>query len=175
MRSLLSSLPSPDPFLLGNLCSRNGRGYPDISAQALDCEYIHDGEMYYGDGTTCAVSVRLSLFPAASALPRPFSSPRLTANIQIVAGIVSLINDFRIFHGGTTLGFFNDLLYSHEVSGIKDIIFGGNPGCNTDGFVAAPGWDPVRPIPLVSSRTTCIFSESFSMLADFVLYTRPRV
>ena len=44
-----------------NLYSRHGRGYPDISAQALDYQYIIDGEMFYMSGTICSVSVRLSL------------------------------------------------------------------------------------------------------------------
>ncbi len=39
-------------------------------------------------------------------------------------------------------GFLNPLIYAHpEV--FTDIVEGSNPGCNTDGFPAAPGWDPV--------------------------------
>ena len=43
--------------LLCTLCSRLGRGYPDISAQAIDYEIIVNGEVLYANGTTCAVSV----------------------------------------------------------------------------------------------------------------------
>ena len=49
-------------FLLCELCSRNGRGYPDISAQAGDYQYIMNGEMHFMNGTACAVSVRHSPF-----------------------------------------------------------------------------------------------------------------
>ena len=105
------------------------------------------------DGTTCSVSVRLSSSPSASTLPCLFSSTQLTSSIQTVAGIVSLYNDFAISRWEHKLGFMNPLLYSRgfrRVGGFKDIDFGGNPGCGTDGFVAATGWDPVRPVAIVS-------------------------
>ena len=104
--------------------------------------------MFYADGTACALAVRISLFPVASALPRPFSNTQLTANIQTVAGIVSLIHDYRISERMQPLGFLNYLLYADEVKGITDVISGGNPGCDTVGFLAAEGWDPVRPAAL---------------------------
>ena len=105
------------------------------------------------DGTTCSVSVRLSPFSccfcsASSVLKHPADS-----SIQTVAGIVSLYNDFATSRRGHTLGFLNPLLYSRRfrlIGGFKDIHFGGNPGCGTDGFIAATGWDPVRPVALVS-------------------------
>ena len=35
-------------------------------------------------------------------------------------------------------------LYSHMFARIyHDITVGSNPGCGTDGFPTAPGWDPV--------------------------------
>jgi tripeptidyl-peptidase-1 len=35
-------------------------------------------------------------------------------------------------------------LYSTSFAGaFKDVTVGNNPGCQTDGFPAAPGWDPV--------------------------------
>ena len=67
-----------------------------------------------------------------------------------MAGIISLYNDFRLSSYRTTAGFLNPLLYSGGFGGINDIAFGANPGCNTNGFFAAPGWDPVRPSALVS-------------------------
>ena len=92
----------------------------------------------------------------------------MIANVQAVAGIVSLMNDFRIHHSRTTLGFLNPLLYSGTFKGLDDVDFGFNPGCGTDGFAADVGWDPVRPASLVSF-------ESFPMLADCVFCTRSRV
>ena len=106
--------------------------------------------MYYMNGTLCSVSVRLFLFPATSPLPRLFSSTQLTAVIQTVASIVSLVNGYHIFRSKPTLGFLNPLLYSPGFRGVKDILFGTNPGCGTDGFPADVGWDPVRPNVLVS-------------------------
>jgi len=60
-----------------------------------------------------------------------------------VAGIVSLLNDYRISTGRRPLGFLNYWLYGHGLPGLNDITDGTNPGCNTDGFTAIAGWDPV--------------------------------
>jgi len=36
----------------------------------------------------------------------------------------------------------NPTFYAHPEA-FNDITVGGNPGCGSDGFKAAPGWDPV--------------------------------
>ena len=59
----------------------DGRGYPDISAQAFGCSIYLNGVLSVASGTACAVSVCLSLLPAPSALRRTFSSTQLTANV----------------------------------------------------------------------------------------------
>lgn len=44
--------------------------------------------------------------------------------------------------GKGPVGFINSVLYEHpEV--MTDIVNGTNPGCGSEGFRAAPGWDPV--------------------------------
>jgi hypothetical protein len=80
---------------------------------------------------------------------RPSLSTHLTANVQIVAGIISLLNDYQLSQGKPPLGFLNPWLYGKGLEGIKDITQGSNPGCNTIGFSATTGWDPVRPACLV--------------------------
>ncbi|KAH9161681.1 subtilisin-like protein [Lactarius sanguifluus] len=60
-----------------------------------------------------------------------------------VAGIISLLNDYRISQGRHPLGFLNPWLYGIARAGLTDITSGSNPGCNTDGFPAVVGWDPV--------------------------------
>ena len=55
------------------------------------------------------------------------------------AGVVTLLNDLRLAAGKSTLGYLNPLLYSNP-SMLTDITQGTNPGCNTNGFEAAPGW-----------------------------------
>jgi hypothetical protein len=74
---------------------------------------------------------------------------QLTANVQIVAGIISLLNDYLISQGKPPLGFLNPWLYGKGLDGFNDITIGSNRGCNTPGFSAAHGWDPVRPASLV--------------------------
>jgi tripeptidyl-peptidase-1 len=68
-----------------------------------------------------------------------------------VAGIIALLNDYSISNGKPSLGFLNTWLYGAGLDGqgLRDITSGSNPGCNTPGFTAVPGWDPVRPARLV--------------------------
>ncbi|KAH9011452.1 subtilisin-like protein [Lactarius hengduanensis] len=101
------------------LYNANGRGMPDISAQADQCVFVYRMGEHTADGTSFAV--------------------------PIAAGIVSLLNDYRLSMGRTPLGFLNYWLYDFGIAnlGLNDITFGSNPGCNTDGFTASAGWDPV--------------------------------
>lgn len=64
--------------------------------------------------------------------------------LQTFAGVVALLNDFRLSNGKSSLGFLNPLIYASGVSaGFNDITSGSNPGCGTNGFTAGAGWDPV--------------------------------
>ncbi|KAH9038759.1 subtilisin-like protein [Lactarius pseudohatsudake] len=94
-----------------------GRGVPDISAQALGIPIFYKGELRHGGGTSAAT--------------------------PIAAGIFSLLNDYSISKGKGPLGLLNGWLYGRGLAGLNDIISGSNPGCNTDGFTAIAGWDPV--------------------------------
>ncbi|KAH8986035.1 subtilisin-like protein [Lactarius hatsudake] len=106
-----------------------GRGIPDISAQAFNFFIIDDNKSYSVDGTSC-------------------STPT-------VAGVISLLNDYRLANNRRPLGFLNPWLYGIGIDGLNDITSGSNPGCGTDGFSAIVGWDPVRPARLVlSSHST---------------------
>jgi hypothetical protein len=69
---------------------------------------------------------------------------------QVAAGIISLLNDFLLSEDKPLLGFLNPLLYGEGQSGLNDITLGDNPACDTGGFPAVVGWDPVRSIRLVS-------------------------
>ncbi|KAH8984503.1 subtilisin-like protein [Lactarius akahatsu] len=106
---------------LGNQYQGNynatSRGIPDISAQALGYPVFIKGVEYLGRGTS--------------------------ASTPIVASVISLLNDYLISQGKVTLGFLNPWLYGPGKSGLTDITYGSNPGCNTDGFSAIEGWDPV--------------------------------
>ncbi|KAH8980024.1 subtilisin-like protein [Lactarius hatsudake] len=96
-----------------------GRGIPDISAQALNFVIILHTNPSHVSGTSC-------------------STPT-------VAGIIAMLNDYLISEGKDPLGFLNPWLYTKDegMFGLNDIKFGSNPGCDTDGFTAVPGWDPV--------------------------------
>ncbi|KAJ3511239.1 hypothetical protein NLJ89_g4214 [Agrocybe chaxingu] len=99
------------------LFNKTGRAYPDVSAQGTGFQVVVGGRITSVGGTSA-------------------SSPT-------VAGVFSLLNDFRLFKGNSSLGFINPLIYSTAVSGFTDITSGSNPGCGTNGFTAGKGWDPV--------------------------------
>lgn len=92
------------------------RGYPDISTN--------------GANYVVAINGGWSLVYGTSA-----SAPTLGA-------IITLINEARFNLGKGSVGFLNPVAYAHpEV--FRDVVEGGNMGCNTPGFEAVKGWDPV--------------------------------
>ena len=109
------------------LYNKTGRGFPDVSAQGVDFIIFNKGSSELVSGTSCA-------------------SPTF-------ASVVALLNDELLGAGKSTLGFLNPFLYANP-SALNDITSGDNPGCNTNGFSAKAGWDPVRDwAPLF--RTAC--------------------
>lgn len=61
---------------------------------------------------------------------------------QLFAGIITLINEQRLQIGKSTVGFINPIVYQHPEM-FTDVTHGNNPGCDTTGFDAVQGWDPV--------------------------------
>ena len=102
-----------------SLYNSSGAGIPDVSAQAESFDVIQNGYTMPVDGTSC-------------------SSPAFT-------GIVGLLNEARLSAGKSSLGYLNQLIYKTlgPNGGFNDVTSGSNPGCNTEGFPAAKGWDPV--------------------------------
>jgi tripeptidyl-peptidase-1 len=96
--------------------NQTSRGWPDVSALSTDFSIFVGGFEEGVDGTSC-------------------STPTF-------AGVVALLNDVRLSAGKSSLGFLNPLLYQNP-SAFNDITTGNNPGCNTNGFYAAVGWDPI--------------------------------
>lgn len=96
--------------------NRTGRGFPDVAAIGQVLEIVVSGSVGGVEGTSC-------------------SSP-------VFASMVSLINDALIAAGKSPLGFLNPFLYANP-GAFNDITSGSNPGCNTNGFPAVAGWDPV--------------------------------
>jgi tripeptidyl-peptidase-1 len=102
-----------------SLYNATGAGIPDVSAQGENFDVIVNGMTNPVDGTSC-------------------SSPAFT-------GIVGLLNEARLAAGKTSLGYLNQLIYktAGPAGAFNDVTSGSNPGCGTQGFPAAKGWDPV--------------------------------
>ena len=104
-----------------------GRGYPDISLAGANYYTVLGGRGYGLYGTSC-------------------STPS-------VAGFFSNINAARLADGKSSLGWVNPALYASSSSFANDITSGNNKcgaigsnnkfTCCSQGYYAAPGWDPV--------------------------------
>ena len=103
----------PDP----SHYNQTGAGFPDVAAQAESFLVTWGGVSIPVDGTSCAAPT--------------------------FSGVVSLLNDYRLKNGKSTLGYLNPVIYKYGNQILNDVTGGHNPGCDTDGFFAAPGWDPV--------------------------------
>jgi tripeptidyl-peptidase I len=97
--------------------NRNGRGYPDLAAQGYRLATVWNGTKRLVDGTS--------------------------ASAPIMAAVVALVNDALIAEGKPTLGFLNPWLYGGGWKAFSDVTSGESAGCNTTGFPATVGWDPV--------------------------------
>ncbi|KAI0442323.1 subtilisin-like protein [Xylaria telfairii] len=96
--------------------NRLGRAYPDVAAVGDRQIVLGGGDWYLVGGTS-------------------LSAP-------VWGAVLTLINEERLKAGKPTLGFLNPILYAHpEV--FNDVTQGSNPGCDTVGFKASKGWDPV--------------------------------
>jgi tripeptidyl-peptidase-1 len=93
-----------------------GRGYPDVAA--------------IGDRFIIRTNGRWASIGGTS-----LSAP-------VWAALLTLVNEERIAAGKGTVGFINPVLYQHPEI-FNDIVVGANPNCNSTGFLAAKGWDPV--------------------------------
>jgi tripeptidyl-peptidase-1 len=60
-----------------------------------------------------------------------------------MGAVIALVNDALIAEGKPTLGFLNPWLYGGGWKAFTDVTVGESTGCNTTGFPAAVGWDPV--------------------------------
>ncbi|KAF8645563.1 hypothetical protein AX16_007736 [Volvariella volvacea WC 439] len=98
--------------------SGRSRGFPDLAANGADYAVAVNGTFMSVYGTS--------------------------ASTPVIGAILTMINDARITLGKSPIGFINPAIYSTKFKGaFNDIVSGKNPGCGTDGFSAAPGWDPV--------------------------------
>ncbi|KAH9938954.1 subtilisin-like protein [Epithele typhae] len=109
-------LASHAPPYSAGMFNATGRAYPDIAANGLNY--------------SVALNSALTLVAATSPSTPTFAS------------LVSAINDARLAAGKAPVGWINPALYTFA-DAFNDVTVGNNPGCNTTGFAAVAGWDPV--------------------------------
>lgn len=119
--------------------NRQGRGIPDVAAQAQNYLIIDHGEKIRIGGT------RYVALSAVCSYAHDFS-----ASAPVFAAIISRLNAARLKDDKPRLGFLNPWLYSLNQTGFTDIVDGGSVGCQGESGVevpyaswnATPGWDP---------------------------------
>ena len=86
-------------------------------------------------GTSLASPIFASVVTMVSFIKSPplIKYPKLTSN---------QINQERTLANKGPVGFINPTLYQNPVV-LNDITNGSNPNCDSDGFAAVQGWDPV--------------------------------
>ncbi|PLW47967.1 hypothetical protein PCANC_09418 [Puccinia coronata f. sp. avenae] len=98
--------------------SMRTRGFPDLSANGANYVVAVEGKFGLVYGTS--------------------------ASAPVLASMLAMINDARTTRGKKPVGFINPAIYSSRFrKAFNDIKEGTNPGCDTEGFSAVPGWDPV--------------------------------
>lgn len=100
----------------GGLYNRAGRGWPDVSANGAWFQLFRNSTLGHIFGTSLAA--------------------------PLFASVVTLLNQERATAGKGPIGFINPALYANPGL-LNDITNGSNPNCNSSGFAAVPGWDPV--------------------------------
>ncbi|KAF9118448.1 hypothetical protein BGX30_004561 [Mortierella sp. GBA39] len=94
-----------------------GRAYPDVAAQGYHYRIWLGG--------------------------KPVSVSGTSASTPTFAAVITHLNAERLSQGKKPLGFLNPWLYGKGKAALNDVVWGSNPGCGTQGFSAARGWDPV--------------------------------
>jgi tripeptidyl-peptidase-1 len=103
-----------------------GRGSPDVAIMGHNYAITIGGEWTAVSGTS--------------------------ASAPVFAGMITLINDYRLTNGKSALGFLNQALYQLDSTTWKDITSGNNKcsaegqtgeNCCSEGFIATTGWDPL--------------------------------
>jgi len=105
--------------------NRNGRATPDLAALGEGYKVIANGKTLGVGGTS--------------------------ASCPLVAGLVSLLNEYRLQNGKSSLGFLNPLLYKmgKAKTGYHDVTVGNNREDSmsimklSEGYTCTEGWDAV--------------------------------
>lgn len=129
-----SAFDLTNPGASGGVYNKIGRAYPDVSAVGVSnritklrlSPILTDLQ----DNVVVFIGGEEGLIGGTSAAAPCFAS------------IIVRINEERIAAGKSTVGFVNPVIYANPTA-FHDITVGNNPGCGTNGFSAAKGWDPV--------------------------------
>eukprot|EP01035_Chromulina_nebulosa_P018025 gene18025-23666_t len=102
---------------------QGNRGYPDLAMASSRYQIAINGKMYSVSGTSAATPV--------------------------FAGLVSLVNSYRLAMKLPPLGYLTPSIYSNNGGYARDVTSGNNKctslssRCCAYGFYSAPGWDPL--------------------------------
>lgn len=117
----------------GGVYNNGGRGYPDVSA-------VGDNIVIFNKGAPTLIGGTSASAPIFASILNRINEERLAAGKSTVGFVNPTL--VSLHHSTVSLPCTNEIQYAHpEV--LHDITTGSNPGCNTNGFAASKGWDPV--------------------------------
>ncbi|KAF8169680.1 Pro-kumamolisin, activation domain-containing protein, partial [Mycena galopus ATCC 62051] len=133
-------------FFLLLLATTDNIAFVEVS----DLPAVHSHTVVqYGSSFDCGISTKLTgvvplRYPLVIAEKGRFvHTGGTSASAPIFASLIAGVNDARLAEGKSPVGFINPAFYSPAFTGaFNDVTVGSNPGCQTEGFPAAPGWDP---------------------------------
>lgn len=108
--------------------AKSGRSFPDVAVNGAHMPLFLGGEFFSAPNGKGGIV--------------PIGQAGTSLSVPIMASIITLINQQRTLAGKGPVGFINPVIYKHPWA-FTDITKGTNPGCGTEGFPAAEGWDPV--------------------------------
>ncbi|CCG82474.1 Putative uncharacterized protein [Taphrina deformans PYCC 5710] len=161
--SVTNYLPSiPANYTSRALYNESGRAYPDVSTQSWRFAVFNAGSLIEEGGTSASaptfagIVALLNDARATAGLPTlGFLNPLLYALQNVTATTMTTTNatmnatmviDPRassIVSSARSSATSRAILRTNGSTPFNDITVGSNPGCGTNGFPTAPGWDPV--------------------------------
>ena len=148
VQNYYSTAKPPYPFYTGNtfgngIYNRSGRGYPDVSA-------VGDNIIIFIMGAPMPIGGTSAAAPTFAALLTRINNERLAAGKSTIgfvnpALVSKILSDIprRIFCWFRVFADFPGFPQYQNPHVLHDITVGTNPGCNTNGFSASVGWDPL--------------------------------
>jgi len=119
------------------------RAYLDPTAEESEAQWqdmVHDELV---EARLAALAGVVQSLDEAVDLPGRDAAREIALDPEQTERWMTVLNDARLASNLPPMGFLNPWIYSIGRKGVNDIVSGSAHGCDTEGFPAQKGWDPV--------------------------------